>query len=90
MRNLKYFWIKRLNIFAGFLAIYPLPAFTYAWLTGKLAVHTNSEALNAWSNPGLLSFPIAVSIISFVGGSIALLYVFLRCDIDEELPKNSE
>ncbi|GAB1149853.1 hypothetical protein [Shewanella algae] len=87
MRNLKYFWIKRLNIFWGFLAVVPLPALTYAWLTGKFALHTNSEMLNTWSSPGFLSFPIAISFILFVAGSIALLYVLLKCDIDDVLPQ---
>lgn len=78
MRNLKYFWIKRFNILWGFLAI---------WLSGKLALHTNGEMLDTWSNPGSLSFPIGISFVFFFGGLIALIYVFLRCDIDEVLPQ---
>lgn len=84
MRNVKYFWKKRLNILLGLLAVAPLPFFTYMWLRGGLA-HEN-EILGSWTNPGFLSFPVSLSIIFFVGGLIALLYVFFRCDIDEVLP----
>jgi hypothetical protein len=85
MRTMKYFWIKRWNLFWGFLATFPFPFLTYVWLSGRLAVNTESEMVNAWSNPGALSMPIAMSIIFFIFGFFSLLYVFLRCDLEEVL-----
>lgn len=88
MRTMKYFWIKRSNLFFGFLATFPFPFLTYVWLSGGLAMNTESEMVNAWSNPGPLSMPIAMSFLFFIFGFCSLLFVLLRCDMEEVLAED--
>lgn len=88
MRTLKYFWLKRVNLLIGFMLLIPLPIMTFVWLDGGLSMHTESQLINKWSNPGFLSAPIAMSIIGFIVGLIVLAYVLTRADIDEVLPIN--
>lgn len=88
MRNIKYFWLKRYNILFGIIFTVPIPLLTYFWLSGKLALDSKFEHLNAWSNPGYLTFPIAICSLFFIAGAISLLYVFLKLDIDKVLPRN--
>ena len=55
---------------------------------GGVALHTDSQLINKWSNPGFLSAPIAISIIGFIVGVIVLAFVLTKADIDEVLPLN--
>mgnify|MGYP000427456272 FL=1 len=90
MRTLKYFWLKRINLLLGLMLLIPLPTMTLVWLNGGLALHTESQLINKWSNPGFLSAPIAMSIIGFIVGVIVLAFVLTKADIDEVLPLNNE
>jgi len=88
MRTIKYFWLKRVNIIFGLILVIPFPGLTYLWLSGKLVQDPNEvgELVANYSNPGFLQFPIACSVLFFLAGVIALLYVFFRLDIDEVMP----
>lgn len=92
MRTLKYFWLKRVNLFIGLFLVIPMPSLIYAWLTGGLALDVPSrfDLLSEWSNPGVLAFPLVVAIIGFIIGVITLLFVLLRCDLDQVLPLNGD
>lgn len=82
MRNLRYFWIKRTNISFSIFAAAAL-IFTFVWLSARPAVNLNSEIVNH-------SFPIALNLILFSCGSIALLCLLCRFDLDAVLPQSSK
>ena len=88
MRTLEYFWLKRINLLLGFMLLIPLPTMTFVWLNGGLAMQTESQLINKWSNPGFLSAPIAMSIIGFIVGVIVLAFVLIKADIDKVLQFN--
>jgi hypothetical protein len=89
MRTLKYFWLKRINLLIGFMLSIQLPAMTLIWAGGDLAMETESQLVNDWSNPAFLPFPTAISIIAFIVGLIVLAFVFTKADIDKVLPFNN-
>jgi len=70
----------------GLSLLLPFPFLTYIWLSGKLAIETNQAHLHAWSNPGLLAAPIAISFMAFLIGILTLWYVLTLTDIDELIP----
>lgn len=88
-RTAKYYWMKRVNIAIGILLSIAFPTLTYLWLSGHLYVDggQSAQSLQDWSLPGNLSAPIALSVVAFIVGAIILLFVLLRCDIDDVLPE---
>lgn len=91
-KTLKYYWLKKTNILIGLGLTIMLPALVYAWLSGGLALDSaiQDPMLQAWSNPGMLSFPIVVAVVGFIIGVMMLLWVFGGAgdSIDEVLPEH--
>lgn len=86
-RLLQYFWLKRVNILMGLAAITPLSLLVAMWLVIWLSDGDQYSVFEHWPSGGVFAVPIALSVLFFIVGVLALGFVFTRADFNEVFPK---